>query len=97
MAKKYWERDSRLLSDGTAQYWIAFNRGWARVALEVLQDDEGYSASIYWGGERVCVASWCFYDTNIRHVDYSTIPRCFAWLVDEMKESFFIDIPMEEV
>ena len=95
--KKYWERDSRLLSDGTVQYWVSFARGCERVSIEVLQDDDGYSANVYWRGEWVGNAAWGFYDTNIRHVDHTNIPRCFAWLVGAMRERFFIEVPMEEV
>ena len=95
--KKRWERDSRLLSDGTVQYWVGFARGWERVSIEVLQYDDGYSANIYWRGEWVCNASWCFYDTDMRHVDHTNIPRCFAWLVSAMRERFCIDVPMDEV
>ena len=95
MSKKRWERDSLLLSDGTVQYWIAFSHGWEKISIEALQDDGGYSCNIYWRGECICNASWCFCDTNIRHVDHTNIPRHFAWLVDAMRERFFIDVPME--
>ena len=95
--KKRWERDSRTLSNGDAQYWVAYRRGNWYASIDVLQDDEGYHASLYWGTALIGTASWGFYDTDRRFVDFTTIPRCFAWLVNEMKESFFIDIPMEEV
>ena len=96
MSKKRWERDSILLSDGTVQYWTSFSRGWEKISIEVLQYENGeYFAYIYWRGECICNASWCFYDTNMRHIAHTNIPRCFAWLVDAMRERFFIDVPMD--
>ena len=93
---KHWERD---FTDGREDYiyYVAFVGNGNRVFIQVLQDknSDDWGASVYMNGERVCGALWTQCD-YLRHIEYSTIPRCFAWIVDRIKYEFGIVVPMEE-